>query len=481
MRFQFIYKQASANITEVWLVPQMTTERLMTFGLNKDEALFVKKKTKDAKQEITPVLINRYKKYIWILGLPEKTDPIVIEKIRIAGSQIMGYLKANKENTVLIHNHCRNTNVLTAIAEGIGLSSYSFDKYLSTKNKNQQSFTCHIKGQYDQNEMTELLHVVQGTFISRDLVNEPVQYLSATQLSKEIQRFSKEAGFRFEFLTKKKIESLKMGGLLGVNKGSEDPPTFNILEWKPQNAKNKSPLVLIGKGVVYDTGGSSLKTSQGMEKMKGDMAGAAAVIGSIYAIAKSKIPYHVVGLIPATDNRIGNKSIVPGDVLTMSSGKTVEVLNTDAEGRLILADALHYATRYKPSLVIDLATLTGAAVAAIGEMGIVGMGKDADNDFDLLEKSGWQVYERIVRFPLWEEYGDLIKSQIADIKNIGGPLAGAITAGKFLEHFVNYPWIHLDLSNALADRNQYYRTSVGTGAGTRLLASFIKQKSIAKK
>jgi leucyl aminopeptidase len=206
------------------------------------------------------------------------------------------------------------------------------------------------------------------------------------------------------------------------------------------------------------------------------MAGAAAVIGAIYAIAKSKLPYHVIGLIPSTDNRIDADASVVSDILTMASGKTVEVLNTDAEGRLILADALHYAKKYNPELVIDLATLTGAAVAAIGEYGIVAMGKDSDVAYAELEKAGHDVYERLVKFPLWDEYGDLIKSNIADIKNIGGPKAGAITAGKFLEHFVDYPWIHLDISNALLDSPRGYRTVIGTGAGVRLLTQFVKNK-----
>lgn len=481
MRFQFIFKQSPANTTQVWLVPNTKTDFLIKSGLNKEEAAFVHKQSEAAKTAPEPILINRYKSCIWIVVCPASPTNSLIEKIRLNGSRIVQHVKSNKQDTIAVHNLCKDNTLLMAIVEGIALSSYTFDKYFSDKKQRRTIHTCYISGSFDKKEMTDLLHSILGTFISRDLVNEPVQYLTATQLSKEIQRVSKEAGFHFEYLTKKKIESLKMGGLLGVNKGSVEPPTFNILEWKPKNAINKNPLILVGKGVVYDTGGSSLKTSQGMEKMKGDMAGAAAVTGVLYAIAKSKLNYHVIGLIPATDNRIGNRSIVPGDILTMSNGKTVEVLNTDAEGRLILADALHYAARYKPSLVIDMATLTGAAVAAIGELGIVGLAKDAEEDFELLQKSGWEVYERIVRFPLWDEYNEMIKSPIADIKNIGGPLAGAITAGKFLEHFVTYPWIHLDLSNALSDRNQHYRTAIGTGAGTRLMISFIKQKIKRKK
>jgi leucyl aminopeptidase len=451
-------------------------KNLTKMGFSKEEASYLSSKVeKDKKIEVYTIhlLNDRYKGIVFI---PEKIEANDAEKIRIAGSKIASIIKSNQQKNVYIQNHHKISSAAIACIEGIALASYEFNKYFSDKKNNITLETIIVSGNVVKKDIDALKNIIHGTYISRNLVNEPVQYLTATRLSKEIEKLSKEAGFRFEYFGKKKIESLKMGGLLGVNKGSIEQPTFNILEWKPSKCKNKKPIIFIGKGVVYDTGGSSLKTSPGMEKMKGDMAGAAAVIGSIYAIAKNKVPYHVIGLIPATDNRIDNTSIVPGDILTMYSGKTVEVLNTDAEGRLILADALHYASKFKPELVIDLATLTGAAVAAIGELGIVGMEKNAEKEFNLLEKSGWSVYERIVKFPLWDEYGDMIKSNIADIKNIGGPLAGSITAGKFLEHFISYPWIHLDLSNALTDRNQHYRTATGTGAGTRLLIEFINQK-----
>jgi leucyl aminopeptidase len=197
-------------------------------------------------------------------------------------------------------------------------------------------------------------------------------------------------------LNKAKIKQLKMGGLIAVNLGSIQPPTFTIMEWKPKNAVNKKPVVLVGKGVVYDTGGMSLKpTPNSMDFMKCDMGGGAAVGGAIYAIAKAKLPVHVVALVPATDNRPDGDAYVPGDVITMMSGKTVEVLNTDAEGRLILADALHYAKRYKPELVLEFSTLTGAAAAAIGPMGIVCMGDVLDTTRKALHTAGDNVYERL--------------------------------------------------------------------------------------
>jgi leucyl aminopeptidase len=264
-----------------------------------------------------------------------------------------------------------------------------------------------------------------------------------------------------------------------VNRGSQRPPTFNILEWKPANAVNAKPIVLVGKAVVYDTGGLSLKPTAGsMDSMKSDMAGGAAMAATVYAVAKNKLPVHLVALIPATDNRPGEDAYVPGDVVNMYNGMTVEVLNTDAEGRMILADALHYAKKYNPELVIDMATLTGAAVMAIGSQGSVTMGTAADEVFTALASSGDQVHERLARMPFWEEYGEMIKSHVADIKNIGGREAGAITAGKFLEYFTDYPWVHIDIAGpAFLDAASEYRPKHGTGVGVRLLYDFLKKHS----
>jgi len=307
-----------------------------------------------------------------------------------------------------------------------------------------------------------------------------LSFLTAVQLAKEIQHLGTEAGFMVEVFNKRKIETLKMGGLLAVNKGSIDPPTFSILEWKPEKANNAKPLVLVGKGVVFDTGGLSLKpTRESMDYMKSDMGGAAAVTGALYAVTRAKFPVHVIGLIPATDNRPDGNAYTPGDVIHMYSGSTVEVLNTDAEGRMILADALNYAKQYNPELVIDLSTLTGSAAVAIGKYGIVGMGNAKRKTFNLLTESGKNVYERIVEFPFWEEYDELIKSDIADMKNIGGKDAGAITAGKFLERFTDYPYIHLDIAGpAFLSGEDSYRGKGGTGVGVRLLFDFIKNYTV---
>jgi leucyl aminopeptidase len=267
-----------------------------------------------------------------------------------------------------------------------------------------------------------------------------------------------------------------MGGLLAVNKGSVDPPTFTIMEWKPDKPVNKKPVILVGKGVVFDTGGLNLKPGNYMNDMKMDMAGAAIMGASISAIAAAKLPVHILALIPATDNRPSGNAYVTGDVITMFDGTKVEVLNTDAEGRMILADALSYAKKYDPQLVIDAATLTGAASRAIGKYGIVAMEQNAKEQMEQLKTSGEEVYERIAEFPFWEEYGELIKSEIADIKNLGGVDAGMITAGKFLAHFTDYPFIHLDIAGpAHIDKKDGYIPAGGTGMGVRLLYSFVKK------
>jgi len=255
------------------------------------------------------------------------------------------------------------------------------------------------------------------------------------------------------------------------------------MEYKHQNAPVGSPVVLVGKGVVYDTGGLSLKPTPGsMDTMKCDMAGAAAVGAVMQAVAANQLPLHVVALVPATDNRPGGDAYAPGDVIRISDGTTVEVLNTDAEGRLILADALHYAKRFKPSLVLDLATLTGSAVMALGSQGTPCMGTADTGLISALLEAGMATYERLVPLPLWDEYGDMIRTPVADLKNIGGREAGAITAAKFLEHFTDYPWVHLDIAGpAFLDKESGYRGKHATGHGVRLLYAFLRARSAASK
>jgi len=239
---------------------------------------------------------------------------------------------------------------------------------------------------------------------------------------------------------------------------------------------NRKPVILVGKGIVYDTGGLNIKTGNYMALMKGDMAGAATVVGVFYTIARNKTPINMVGLIPITDNRPGGNAYAQGDIITMFNKMTVEVGNTDAEGRLILADAISYASKYKPELIINIATLTGSAAATFSNQAIAMMTNADKKYITLLTECGDNVYEKVSELPLWEEYGEMIKSTVADIRNIGGREAGAITAGKFLERFTEFPLIHLDIAGTgILRKDDHYRLKDGPGSGIRLLATFLKR------
>lgn len=368
------------------------------------------------------------------------------------------------------------TEVVTALAEALILSNYQFLTYKTKKEPNTlKTVSIVSSGKGDAQLVKRAEKIAKATIIARDLVNEPVITLTAVEIANRMEALGKEFGFSTEVLNKQKISSLKMGGLLAVNMGSIVPPTFTIMEWKPAKPSNKKPIVLVGKGVVYDTGGLSLKpTPNSMDTMKADMAGAAAVIGTMCSISALELPIHVIGLIPATDNRPGQNAYTPGDVITMYDGTTIEVLNTDAEGRMILADALAYAKKFKPELVIDLATLTGAQVIAVGYHGSAMMGSASKKTKSNLQAAGNRVYERLVELPLWDEYKDQLKSEVADMKNIGGSPGGCITAGKFLEHFTDYPWIHIDIAGpSFLPSTDSYRGKQGTGVGVRLLTEFL--------
>ncbi len=422
--------------------------------------------------------LNLISRHIIVVSEKEKNTAKRKELFRRKGKAIADYCNSNDIKQVVLH--AENARDTLALSEGLVLANYQFLKYKSEK-KEHALTAVYIKGKAVSGaQIDELNNILNAVNFARTLVNEPVSFLDAVQLSKEAEKMAKQYRIKAEILTKSKIESLKMGGLLAVNKGSETPPTFTILEYKPKNAKNKNPLVLVGKGVVYDTGGLSLKpTPNSMDLMKSDMGGAAAMIGAIQAIAANKLPYYVVALIPATDNRPGKTAYAPGDIIEMHNGLKVEVLNTDAEGRMILADALSYAQKYNPELVIDAATLTGAAARAIGKYGIVAMTDKAQKEMKQLKACGEEVYERIAEMPFWDEYDELIKSNIADIKNIGGAEAGAITAGKFLHRFTTYKWIHLDIAGPAFVTTPYqYHPAGGTGVGVRLLYEFVKSRCV---
>jgi leucyl aminopeptidase len=457
-------------------------KNLKTEMLSGQEISFVKTYFKEHKKRL--FIFNRLTHSVFV-AIPEKKKNhyTQLENYREEGAKLQPAIHDAKLHSIVIVDLEARPYGILAFAEGLALRNYQFLKYKTRRSEQLNtlnSIYLHSSG-LNEAEVDRQNIIVDATNRCRDLVNEPVAWLNAERLAKEITAMGDESGARVEVLNRKKIEALKMGGLLAVNKGSIDPPTFSIMEWKPKKTVNKKPVVLVGKGVVYDTGGMNLKTGSSMNDMKMDMAGGAAVAGALYAIARSKLNVWVIALIPATDNRTNGNPYVNGDIITMYNGSTVEVINTDAEGRMILADALSYAKKYDPELVLDVATLTGSAMRAIGHYGIVAMQSKADRHFKKLSESGERVYERIVEFPLWREYEEELKSQVADIKHLGGSNGGAITAGKFLEHFTDYPFIHLDIAGpAFLEKPHSFYTAGGSGIPVRLIYDFIFHKSLEK-
>lgn len=471
MKFSIIQKEPKKD--QLYILDNIGA--LKQVSLTKEETDYVQKAHKDKHPLIS---LNRYDKFIFIY-IPEQkpTEWQLFETMRETGASVQGLATKHKIGEICIVNLSVRANAAYLLAEGIALANYQFLKYRSDAGKLASSLhsISFTQKSITLKEMQQLAITTEAVAKARNLVNEPLNYLSAVQLAKEIAALGKEAGFKVTTLHKPAIEKEKMGGILAVNRGSKQPPTFTIMEYKPKKALNKKPIVLVGKGIVYDTGGLSLKpTPDSMDRMKSDMSGSAVVTATIYAASRMQLPLHVIALVPATDNRPGEEAYVPGDVITMHSGTTVEVLNTDAEGRLVLGDALHWAKQYNPELVVDFATLTGAASVAVGPHGIVCMGTASEEIKKQFHECGYRQYERLVEYPLWEEYGKKLKSDIADLKNIGDRNGGAISAGKFLEHFTNYPWMHFDIAGVSFNTSKKgYLTSGGTGYGIRMMLDFL--------
>ena len=444
------------------------------YALTAEQVTYVEKQIKDEKKFVA---VNQFTRIVFVVLTDGKKDSAKQkEALRRTANTITAGLNELKKTSVIIASDLDKKFTL-AFIEGILLGNYQFIKHKTKAEKEKNTLHTLFVNAKDITEkhLEEVNIVAEATCKARDLVNEPVNILNATDLANAFVKMGKEAGFSVEVLNKAKITSLKMGGLLSVNQGSVDPPTFSIMEYKPKGAINKQPYVLVGKGVVYDTGGLSIKPTAGMDTMKCDMAGGAAVGCLMYAIAKAKLKVHVIALVPATDNRPGFNAFAPGDIITMHDGSTVEMLNSDAEGRMILADALSYAKKYKPLAAFEFSTLTGAAAAAIGAQGIVCMGTIPEKMKNQLKESGDNVHERLAEFPFWEEYDELLKSDIADRKNIGGPYAGAITAGRFLVKYTDYPYMHFDIAApAFLAARDAYRTKGGTGVGIRLIFDYFK-------
>jgi len=371
---------------------------------------------------------------------------------------------------------------VAAVAEGVLLAGYRFDRYRTEEVDKlppaldkalllvapRDDLAAAEKG------LTAARQAARGVFLARDLVNEPGNVKSPEHFAARAAAMAAEVGLECRVLDRAELEREKMGGVLGVGQGSIREPRLVLLEHRGGGEGDK-PVVLVGKGVVFDAGGISLKPAEKMDEMKMDMAGGAAVFGTLMAAALLKLPLNLVGIVPAVENLPSGSAIRPGDILTTLSGTTVEVLNTDAEGRMILADALTYAARFEPRLVIDLATLTGACIIALGHHAAAVLGNDERLVQQLLaagERSG----ERLWQLPLWDAYAAQVKSEVADIKNVGGRAAGTITAAAFLKHFAkDFVWAHLDIAGtAWEEQGQPCQPKGGTGFGVRLLLDFLQ-------
>lgn len=422
-----------------------------------------------------------------------KKEEFTLEKLRKIGARISLYAKERRWSDIA----CTLQNLplkesadklAQAFCEGALLSLYTFDTLKTLKKNNNnvklnQITLCADDAKqlaaYSRGAKTASI-LAQCVCATRDLTNNPGNIVTPANMAEEARTIARKThGVSAEILSLSQIKKLKMGCFLSVTKGSEAPPKFIILKYQPRGAKKT--VVLVGKGVTFDSGGISIKPAEKMHEMKMDMAGAAVVIQAVRACALMKLPVRVIALAPCTENLPSGKAAKPGDIFKSHNGKTVEVQNTDAEGRMILADALSYTKRFNPDAVIDIATLTGAVQIALGKecCGIVG------NDEKLIEKikaAGDETHERVWQLPLWDEYEeDIKKSTVADFRNIGSPYnAGTIIGGIFLKQFVpdKTPWAHLDIGAvAWTDAKKDYMPGGATGFGVRLLTQFIENEA----
>jgi leucyl aminopeptidase len=371
-----------------------------------------------------------------------------------------------------------------AMVEGLVLAGWRFDELRSEPAEDDErpglaGLTVAVSDESAQGAAAagaRIGHVLASCQnYARELAVRPGNIVTPRYLAGEAERLGKDLGLKVTVLDADQIKEEGMAALMSVAAGSDEEPRFIAIEYDP--LPGRQPIVLVGKGVTFDSGGLSLKTAQGMETMKYDMSGAAAVLGAIRAIAELELQAHVVGLIPAVENLPSGRALKPGDVIGSHSRKTIEVLNTDAEGRLILADALNYAGRYEPEALVDAATLTGACVIALGHEAIALMGNDQDL-IDELRAAGERSGERVWPLPLWDEYREQLKSDVADIKNTGGRPAGTITAGIFLREFVgSMKWAHLDIAGtAWAEKAGPYQPAGPTGVGVRLFTEWVRSR-----
>ncbi len=419
------------------------------------------------------------------LGANSEAHP---DTLRRAAGRAVGAARARRATSLAIAaptlRRVRLAPGARALAEGAVLGDYRFDAYQEKPKEPSPPLattTLLYERQADARSARAPadrgVAVAESQNFARELSNQPGNALPPAALARAAQRMARETGLRCRVLGVAELEKRKMGGILAVGGGSANTPRLVVLEHgrPPKGARKRPTIALVGKGVTFDSGGVSIKPSAGMDKMKHDMSGAAAVVGTLRACALLKLPLHVVGVVGAAENLPSGTAYRPGDLVRTAAGKTIEVLNTDAEGRVVLADALHFArSEFEPAAMIDLATLTGACIIALGGWcsGVMG-------DEDLVErirKAGEATAERAWPLPLWEEHRKHVKSKVGDLKNTGGRDAGAITAGAFLSYFSEgTPWAHIDIAGtADTDKPGPYQPAGATGVGVRLLVDLLE-------
>jgi leucyl aminopeptidase len=425
---------------------------------------------------------------IIITGLGKKRE-LTADKIRGAVAETCRWLRQRGVTGIasIVQgagiNKIKVEGAAQAVTEGAMLGLYTFRRHI-TKEENHFKDVKEILLVCNRQEKPIVERAIKrGRIMSeaanwaRDLINEPGNYMTPSHMADAARKMAAEYGIEVEVLEKEQIVGLGMGALLGVAQGSQQPPKFIILRYKGSSS-DEVDVALVGKGITFDSGGISIKPSERMSDMKGDMAGGASVMATLITLARLKPKVNVTAIIPATENLPSGTALKPGDILTAMNGKTIEVLNTDAEGRLILADALSYAKKLGARSIIDVATLTGACMVALGNVCTGAFGNNRGLTSKVIA-AGNEVGEFIWQLPMYDEYKEQLKSDIADIKNIGGRYGGAITAAKFLEEFVNKtPWVHLDIAGTSdTDKEKGYLVKGATGVPVRTLANLILSMS----
>ena len=434
---------------------------------------------------ITP-LEGRHAARIVVAGLGKKSE-LTAEKIRRAAAGCALALRDSGAKTIAYPLEAGGARALAveerarAVAEGVTLALYTFDALKSEKEKKKVGELIVLAPDRASARAASLPArtggiVAESALLARDLINYPANVATPTFLANQAKKMAAQRGVACKVFGPAEIRRMGMGGLMAVAKGSHEPARFIVLEYR-KGPKGQKPIVMVGKGLTFDTGGISLKPADKMHEMKSDMSGAAAVIGTARALAELKLPVNFVGLIPATENMPGGSANKPGDVVKSLSGVTMEILNTDAEGRLVLSDALAYAARYKPEVIVDFATLTGACMVALGEHA-AGLFTQDEKLAAQLGAAGEATGERVWRLPLWPEHEEDIKGDVADIKNIGPRGGGASTAAAFLKkHVTAGPWAHVDIAGvAYTEKAKGYIRKGGVGVGVRLMVEFIEKR-----